>query len=370
MNSSGPSNARMRTAPVPTPGSTCASEPAPGDEVVLAREAQGLVVVGLEEQARVVHLEDVDLAEMTVERLRVGNRVQAVEGVGEVDEAALLANRCQRVSEREPAWDLLAEEQADHFALPVGLHLLAGDHDQVAAARLLDRLERAAEDIVVGDRDRAEPLRLRVVEQLVDLDRAVVRPGGVHVEVGDDPGAVGERTVIAPRAAPTGAEAPCRACRARGRPPRSRGRRRVPRRPSGRAAARPRRAARSRRPRARAARGHRAAQRQQCRSPLPRAGASPSRWAPARRSPPARTARHARRRVGRSGRGRGRAGRAESPGAPTAASSAGERAPSPAARAASGARHGRRAARRSGARPRSARASRRDGRDRGRRRAR
>ena len=40
----------------------------------------------------------------------------------------------------------------------VGLHLLARDHDQVAAAGELDRLERAAEDVVVGDRDRAEPL--------------------------------------------------------------------------------------------------------------------------------------------------------------------------------------------------------------------
>ena len=39
----------------------------------------------------------------------------------------------------------------------VGLDLLAGDDDQLAAARLLDRLERAAEDVVVGDGDRAEP---------------------------------------------------------------------------------------------------------------------------------------------------------------------------------------------------------------------
>ena len=58
------------------------------------------------------------------------------------------------------------EEEADHLALAVGLHLLARDDDQVAVARELDRLERAAEDVVVGDRDRAEPVRLGVVEQV------------------------------------------------------------------------------------------------------------------------------------------------------------------------------------------------------------
>ena len=79
------------------------------------------------------------------------------------------------------------EEEADHLALVVGLHLLAGDDDELAAARLLDRLERAAEDVVVGHRDRAEPFRLGVVEELVDLDRAVVRPARVQVEVGEDP---------------------------------------------------------------------------------------------------------------------------------------------------------------------------------------
>ena len=85
------------------------------------------------------------------------------------------------------------QEEADHLALAVGLDLLAGDDDEVAAARLLDGLERAAERVVVGDRDRAEALRLGVVEQLVDLDRAVVRPRRVHVQVAEDPVAVGER---------------------------------------------------------------------------------------------------------------------------------------------------------------------------------
>ena len=59
--------------------------------------------------------------------------------------------------EAHPARDLALQEEADHLALPVGLHLLAGDHDQVAALGVVDRLERAAEDVVVGDGDRAEP---------------------------------------------------------------------------------------------------------------------------------------------------------------------------------------------------------------------
>jgi hypothetical protein len=50
---------------------------------------------------------------------------------------------------------------------------------------------------VVCDRDCPEAFRLGVVEQLVHLDRAVVRPRRVHVQVGDDPGAVGEWPGIA-----------------------------------------------------------------------------------------------------------------------------------------------------------------------------
>ena len=62
--------------------------------------------------------------------------------------------------------------------------------------RELDRLEGAAEDVVVGDGDRAEALGLGVVEQRLRLDRAVVRPVRVHVEVDDDPVAVAERIAV------------------------------------------------------------------------------------------------------------------------------------------------------------------------------
>ena len=59
----------------------------------------------------------------------------------------------------------------------------------------LDRLERAAEDVVVGDRDPTEsrsPPRGRADPR---RDRAVVRPVGVHVQVDDDPVAPRERVV-------------------------------------------------------------------------------------------------------------------------------------------------------------------------------
>ena len=110
-----------------------------------------------------------------------------VERMRDVDEAALFPNRGDGVGERNPPRDLAFEKEADHLALLVGLHLLALDHDQVAAARGVGGLERAAEDVVVGDGDRAEAFSLGVVDELGGVDRAVERPRGVHVQVGDDP---------------------------------------------------------------------------------------------------------------------------------------------------------------------------------------
>src|SRR3546814_6643392 len=53
-----------------------------------------------------------------------------------------------RVGEGHPARNLLLQEQADHLSLALGLHLLAGNHQEAAVASELDRLERAAEDVV------------------------------------------------------------------------------------------------------------------------------------------------------------------------------------------------------------------------------
>ena len=119
--------------------------------------------------------------------------MQPVEGVGEIDEPALGLDRRNGVCEGHPAWDLLGEEEPDHLALAVGLDLLARDHDQVPVACELDGLERPSEGVVIRDGDRPEPLRLGVVEQVLDFDGAVVRPRRVQMEVGEDPVAVGER---------------------------------------------------------------------------------------------------------------------------------------------------------------------------------
>src|SRR5207237_2407179 len=100
---------------------------------------------------------------------------EPVERVGEVDEAALGADGGDRVGEGETARDLLGKEEADHLALAGGLDLLARDDDEVPAACELGGLERAAEGVVVGDGDRAQPLELRALEELADLDAAVVR---------------------------------------------------------------------------------------------------------------------------------------------------------------------------------------------------
>ncbi len=51
-------------------------------QVVLAREAQRLVVEGLEQEPRVVDLEDVDVGEMPVQRLRVGIACRRSNGCG------------------------------------------------------------------------------------------------------------------------------------------------------------------------------------------------------------------------------------------------------------------------------------------------
>ena len=104
-----------------------------------------------------------------------------------VDDPVLLADRLDRVREAHSARDLLPEEEADHLSLVVGLHLLARDHDEVPPARQLDRLEGTAKDVVVRDGDRSQALRLGVVDERPRIDRAVVRPVGMHEDVADEP---------------------------------------------------------------------------------------------------------------------------------------------------------------------------------------
>ena len=206
-NSSGPTKARIRNAPGAHPLEDVRVGARARRQAVFPREAGRFLVVALEEQPGVVDLEDVDLVQVPVHGGRERDRVHPVERVGEVDDALLLADRGDRLGERHAAGDLLAQEEADHLALVVRLHLLAGNHDQVATARPRDRLLGAAEHVVIRDRDRPEPFGFGVVEQFVHLDRAVVRPRRVHVQVGDDPGPVGERLDVPLARTPPAGEA-------------------------------------------------------------------------------------------------------------------------------------------------------------------
>ena len=140
--------------------------------------------------------------EVAVERPRVGNRVQPVERVRDVDDPVLLADRRHGVGEREAARDLLAARKRPITSpWPSVFTSSPGITIRSRPSRVVDGLERAAEDVVVRDRDRAEPLRLGVVDELGGIGRAVVRPRRVHVQVGDDPRPVGERLrLAAPRA--------------------------------------------------------------------------------------------------------------------------------------------------------------------------
>ncbi len=120
-----------------------------------------------------------------MQRRRIGDRVQAVERVWEIDHAALLPDRRDRVGHRQPALDLLLEEEPDDLTF-LRLDLLAGNDHELAVAGKLEGLLGSGEDVVVGDRDRTEPLCLRVVEEVGDRHRAVVRVIRVHVQVGED----------------------------------------------------------------------------------------------------------------------------------------------------------------------------------------
>ena len=252
------------------------------------------------------------------------NRVHPVERVGDVDDPVLLADRGDRLRERHPARDLLLQEEADHLALVVGLHLLARDHDQLPLASELDDLERSAEDVVVGDGDRPEPLGLGVVDERLRLDRAVVRPVRVHVEIDGDPVAVAEEIGVGRRARADGrrrrdglACRPLSRCSARLSKSAGRPCARAFARPPWPAVHRPRRVAPPQPTPTRAAPRGLPARRPRSRSTAPRAGGVRCHRAPERRSPP----RRARPCAPRASRGSARApDRGASPGLPVDAS--------------------------------------------------
>ena len=168
----------------PRPWATCESDPAPATIRYLRGERRGLLVERRERDARVEDLDRVDVLDDLQQVLVVGHGVHPVERVRHVHEPALALDLGDRLLERQPARDLLLDEQADHLALVGGLDLLGDDH--LDPVRPLARLERAGDLVVVGHRDRAEAARLGGLEQLVDRRRAVVRVVRVHVQVDGD----------------------------------------------------------------------------------------------------------------------------------------------------------------------------------------
>ena len=159
---------------------------------VLRREPHRLLVEGADRDPRVEDLDRVDVLDHGEQVLVVGHGVQAVERVRHVDEAALGADRRDRLVERHPARDLLLDEEADHLALVGGLDLLRHDHLDPELGRLGAGVERAGDLVVVGHRDRAEAGVAGGGQQHLDRRRAVARVVGVHVQVDVDQLALGQ----------------------------------------------------------------------------------------------------------------------------------------------------------------------------------
>src|SRR6185436_6483038 len=155
-------------------------------QAVLAREALSRAVVALEPEPRVGRLDDVDRVRVLVQQHGGGRRVEMVEGMRDVDEAALSADALDRLGERQAARHLLVEEEPDDLTVARSLDLRADDDVQWQAT--LDRtragLGAAGYRVVISDGDRAEARCEGGVEQLVDGRRAIPRVLAVHVQVG------------------------------------------------------------------------------------------------------------------------------------------------------------------------------------------
>ena len=185
-NDAGSSNAARRSAALPMPAGTWASDPAPRRSPCscakrsaerLSRSSQSRAFDGLEE---------VDLAHVLPQERLGGRRVEMVEGVRHRDETALGVDQVERLGERQAARHLLVQEEPDHLAVARGLDLGADDDVQRQAA--LDgartRFDATRDRVVIGDRERAEAGGERRVEQFVDRRRAIPRVPAVHVQVG------------------------------------------------------------------------------------------------------------------------------------------------------------------------------------------
>ena len=110
---------------------------------VLGSEALGLLVERPDRNARIEHLDRIDLIEDRQQVLVVGYRVHAVERVGHVDEPALALDLGDGLGKAQSPGDLLLDEQADHLALARRLDLLADDHLHAEVRRLGAGRQRA-----------------------------------------------------------------------------------------------------------------------------------------------------------------------------------------------------------------------------------
>ena len=125
---------------------------------------------------------------------RVGDRVPAIEGVGDVDEPALLADRRERVRERHA---LAGSPRAGRARSPrpgPSSSPPRRESRQVARRAPSSTASSApAKTLWSVTAIAPSPSASAWSRSSGDRDRAVVRPARVHVQVGDDPVAVGER---------------------------------------------------------------------------------------------------------------------------------------------------------------------------------
>ncbi len=190
-----------------------------GGDAVLGREARGLLVERADRDARVEDLDRVDLARGSA----AGARSRAPSACGRTG-AARRRRRpgggSRRPSRRGSARAGSSRRRNRPITSPWPPVLTSSPTITLTpdAAALRARLERAGDLVVVGHRDRAEPLLARRREQHLDRRRAVGGVVGVHVQVDVDQRALRERAAQLPgRPRRRGG-----ARRARGRSPRAR----------------------------------------------------------------------------------------------------------------------------------------------------
>jgi len=169
-------------------------------DAVAAGEPLRLLVEPREREPRVEDLEDVDVGDVGAQQGGAGHRVETVERMGHIDDAALLLDGRDGVGERHPRRDGALEEEADHLALR-GFHLLADDDAHAIAVAELTRLETAGDGVVIGDGDDVETDLARALQDVLHGRDAVLAVVRMHVEVAED-------LALPAAAAPCGAPPP------------------------------------------------------------------------------------------------------------------------------------------------------------------